>query len=152
MRCPSSESFVGFACGSTPRRGLPHACLASLGIAADAWQYCIRHGLLGGPEVSARGVFAAELHVARPNRVERPIHVEPPRPLPALSAPACIDAFTTNTVPTLPTLSSLSLLSPIGQQRRQAAEQPADIGKLGKALFFVTLALALCHHASILCF
>jgi hypothetical protein len=37
----------------------------------------IRHGLLGRPEVSARGVFAANLHLARPDRVEWPIHVEP---------------------------------------------------------------------------
>lgn len=58
-------------------RASTRLCLASLGIGADAWQYCIRHGLLGGPEVSARGAFTAELHVARPNRVERPIHVEP---------------------------------------------------------------------------
>lgn len=35
--------------------------------------------------------------------------------------------FTTNAVTTLPTLSSFSQLSPIGQQRRQAMEQPSDM-------------------------
>src|ERR1700748_357408 len=35
--------------------------------------------------------------------------------------------FTTNTVPTLSSLTTFSPLSPIGQQRRQAMEQPSDV-------------------------